>query len=52
MAIFEIGNKKFLFTGDEGAETTYTDALHGFVWSDASTARSLGKTCSKYYIKI
>lgn len=43
LASLEIGSRKFLFTGDEGSERSYTDAIHGFTWSDASTARSLGK---------
>lgn len=44
LASLEVGSRKFLFTGDEGSERSYTDAIHGFTWSDASTARSLGKS--------
>lgn len=38
----EIGRKRFLFTADTGAVKSYTSAQHGFTWTDAVTAGSLG----------
>jgi hypothetical protein len=38
----EIGRKKFLFTADEGAVKTLTNAIHGKVWTDMTAAKSIG----------
>ncbi|XP_060608409.1 mesenchyme-specific cell surface glycoprotein-like, partial [Ruditapes philippinarum] len=42
----EIGRKKFLFTADEGAVKTMTNAIHGKVWTDMTAAKSIVKSIS------
>ncbi|XP_052769191.1 uncharacterized protein LOC128209272 [Mya arenaria] len=41
IARLRIDNKDFLITADQGGVTSFTNAKHGFTWTDATTGKSL-----------